>query len=145
MEATPVITETELSFAAGLLEGEGSVRINRATKRNLGHLVCSVTNTDRELIDWLQGRWPAYMKPVGGLRSDQRPAWAWCIAARKAAAFLSEIRPFVVTTRMKKRIALAVEFQQQKSKCSRVSDEYRCDQWIYYVQMRELNLRGVHA
>lgn len=138
------MTREDLAFAAGLMEGEGSVRINKATKRNLGHLVCAVTNTNIEILDWLQARWPGYMKGASGLRPDQSPAWVWVIAARKAAAFLAEIEPFVITDRMKRRIALAREFQAQKRRCHADcrTYEYRETQWIYFMEMKELNLRG---
>ncbi len=31
-----------LAWAGGLFCGEGTIRINKATKRNLSHLVCSM-------------------------------------------------------------------------------------------------------
>lgn len=138
---------TTLAWAAGLFEGEGCIRINKATKRNLGHLVVSVTNTDFQVIDFFQARWPGYMKSAAGLRPDQRPAWVWVYAARKAAAFLAAIRPFIVRDIVKERIDCALRFQAGKSKpgATRVTDEYRAEQFAAYLWMKELNVRGVTA
>lgn len=138
------MTTAELAFAAGLMEGEGTVRINAFTRRNKGALIVSCVNTDRELIAFLQERWPGYCKPATGLRANQRPAFVWTIAALQALAFLELIEPFVVTERMRERIATARWWQQIKAKHWRYRTEadyeesFNCFHW-----MRELNARGI--
>jgi hypothetical protein len=138
------MTPTELAFAAGLIEGEGTVRINKPTRRNRGALLVSCVNTDRELIEFLQTRWPGYCKPATGLRPDQRPAFVWTIAARRALEFLDAIAPYVVSERMRERIATARWWQEIKAKHWRYRVEadyeeaFNCFHW-----MRELNARGV--
>lgn len=135
---------TDLAFAAGLMEGEGTVRINAITKRNKGALIVSCVNTDRELIDWLNDRWPGYCKPATGLRPEQRQAYVWTIAANQALAFLEAIEPYVVTTRMRERIAMARRWQALKA----VPWRQRDDAWAEahfndYLWAAELNRRGV--
>lgn len=141
-----MISRSDLAFAAGLMEGEGTVRINAPTQRNIGHLVVSCVNTDRELIDWLQARWPGYCKPATGLRANQRPAFVWSIAARRALAMLDEIEPYVVTERMRERILTARWWQEIKAKHWRYrtnadyEEGFNCFHWMKY-----LNRRGVAA
>ena len=136
----------ELALAAGLMEGEGSVRINALTRRNKGHLIVSMSNTNRQIVDWMNARWPGYLKPVSGLGPRQKPAWSWVIAANKALAFLDLIAPFAVTDRMKQRIAAARWWQQIKSKPwqrrteADYEEQFNCWHW-----MAELNRRGVPA
>lgn len=138
-----MITAVELAMAAGLMEGEGTVRINRPTKRNKGHLVVSLVNTNRQIVDWMNSRWPGYCKPATGLGPRQKPAWVWCIAARRALAFLGQIEPYVITDRMRERIATARWWQQIKSKPWQYRTEadyeesFNCWHW-----MAELNRRG---
>jgi hypothetical protein len=138
------MTDRELAFAAGLMEGEGSVRINAITKRNLGALIVAMTNTNRQLVDWMNDRWPGYCKPVSGLRPDQRPAWCWVIAANQALSFLTSIEPFVVSQRMKDRIEAARWWQKIKSKHWQhrtepdYEESFNCWHW-----MSHLNRRGV--
>lgn len=139
------VKDVELAWAAGLFEGEGTVRINKPTKRNLGHLVVSVVNTDRDVLDFFQQRWPGYMKPATGLDPRrQRPAWVWVVAARRAAEFLRCIRPFLVRRMVMKRIEHALDFQDGKrvGRATRTR-EYVEEQWFAYLWMRELNARGV--
>lgn len=133
----------DLAFAAGLLEGEGCVSINTPTKRNIGTLVVSVTNTNVELLDWLNLRWPGSVGTASTSRPDQRPAARWTTASRKALAFLDDIAPFAVTWRMQERIATARWWQQIKGRPWRqrtdTDDEeaFSCFMW-----MRHLNRRG---
>jgi hypothetical protein len=142
-----MIPAIELAWAAGLFEGEGTIRINKPSLRNWGSLCVSVVNTDRQIVDWFQVRWPGYMKASTGLRPEQRPAWVWVIAAHSAAAFLEQIGPYVVRDRVRERIALALRFQSEKrSDVRRMSDDdrhaYAQAQWEAYWWMCELNKRG---
>lgn len=136
-------SDVDLAFAAGLMEGEGTVRVSAITRQNKGCLVVSMTNTNIELVAYMQDLWPGYCKQVTGLRPDQKPAWRWAIAARRAMAFLDEIEPFVVSWRMAERIATARWWQQIKAKPWQYRDEedyeesFNCWHW-----MAELNHRG---
>jgi hypothetical protein len=138
------ITPLELAWTAGLFEGEGSIRINKPTKRNLGHLVVSVVNTDRDIIDFFQERWPGYMKPATGLRPNQRPAWVWVLAARRAMVFLLAIEPYIVRKAVREKITHGVAFQLAKTskRPDNRSYEYAEQQWCAYWWMAELNKRG---
>jgi hypothetical protein len=141
------MNEIELAWAAGLFEGEGTVRINKPGVRNWGHVAVSVVNTDRQVVDWFQARWPGYMRPATGLREDQRDAWVWVIAARRAIAFLEQIKPFVVRDAVREKISVAIDFQQQKRNDVRLLSyedrySYAEQQWNAYWWMRVLNKRG---
>jgi hypothetical protein len=139
------MTDSELAWAAGLFEGEGSVRISKPASRNLGSLIVSVVNTDRQVLDFFQERWPGHMQPARGLDpTRQRPAWVWLTAALKAATFLRAIEPFLRTDRVREKAALGLWFQSQKrSGRENRTDDYLEQQWVTYWQMAELNLRGV--
>lgn len=138
----------ELAWAAGLFEGEGTVRINKPSLRNWGAVCVSVVNTDKQIVQWFQDRWPGYMKPATGLGPNRKPAWVWVIAANKAIVFLKAILPFVVRDAVREKIAHAINFQAQKRKDvkSMSADErytYAEDQWNAYWWMAELNKRGI--
>lgn len=140
-------SQLELAWAAGLFEGEGSVRISKPALRNWGAVTASVVNTDKQIIDWFQTRWPGYCKPATGLRRDQKPAWVWVIAATKAIRFLREIEPFIVRDKVREKITHACWFQSQKRTDTRTiseeeKEEYRADQWNAYWWMAHLNTRG---
>lgn len=141
------MTDLEMAWAAGLFEGEGTVRINKPSVRNWGALIVSVVNTDRQIVDWFQARWPGYMKAATGLRPEQRDAWVWVIAAGVAVDFLRAIRPFVVRDAVRAKIDHGLEFQAQKSKRVRFMSDlerynYAQEQWNAHWWMCHLNERG---
>ncbi len=136
------MTDQELAFAAGLLEGEGCVRIAAFRKRNHGALEVSVVNTNRQLVEWLAERWPATLKDAS-VGPGRRPAWVWRIAARRALAFLEEVEPFVISGRMRERIATARWWQQLKAKhWSHRREADRQEAFECWLWMAELNGRG---
>lgn len=144
------MTDLELAWAAGLFEGEGTVRINKPSLRSWGAVCVSVVNTDRQILDWFQARWPGYMKAATGLQPNHREAWVWVIAARQAIAFLRELRPFIVRDAVREKIDHAIAFQEQKRNGVRWMEPaeryaYAEDQWNAYWWMAELNKRGVNA
>lgn len=134
----------DLAWAAGLFEGEGSVRITKPQARNWGTLVVAVTNTDTDIIAFFQDRWPAYCKQVSGTGvGRRRVAYVWTTAALKAASFLVEIQPHLRSDRMKERVAWGLDFQATVRASS--SEEYREDRWTRHWWMAELNLRGLRT
>lgn len=142
MEHAVLVPPLEMAWAAGLFEGEGSVMIRRPGNRHLGVLTVSVVNTDTQIVAFFQERWPGYCKRATGQRPEQRPAWVWLIAARQAAAFLDDITPYLRSDRVRRKAALALEFQDARRWGAR-GEAYRAASWDYYRQMLALNQRGV--
>lgn len=138
----PDLSVVELAWAAGMFEGEGSVRINSATTRNLGALLVDLVNTDQSLVQWFHERWPGYLG-AGAFAGNRRPFWRWRIASLRAASFLIAIEPFVVGAK-RERVRLGIEFQRQKraSHAHNCDDAYRERQRLYHGQMKALNARG---
>lgn len=135
------MTPVELAWAAGLFEGEGNIRINKPTKRNLGALICSVTNCDPRIVGFFQERWPGYLKPTTKMREYHSDAWCWVIAARQAETFLVTLLDHFVTERTWTRAMLGLEFQAQKTRFNQFTrtEEYRSRQWEFYWAMRAWN------
>lgn len=119
---------TDLAWAAGIMEGEGSIRINKATKRNLGALILTVTSTDVDMIT------PLYEWFGGGIRpnftrTECLDAWRWTTAARQAARALEAIRPYCRRRHFIRKIDHGLAYQAQKvlGRATR-TEEYREEQ-----------------
>lgn len=141
------MTDVELSWAAGMFEGDGCVRISTATPRGLGALEASVTNTDPEVVEYFSERWGGVVRPCTGLGPSRRPAWAWRSSCRVAAVFLYDIEPFVVRSLVRERIRHALQFQRGKVSANELRTpaaryEYAMEQFDAYLWMAELNARG---
>ncbi len=136
----------DLAWAAGVFEGEGSIRINPSTKRNNGALLVDMVNTDPEMVQFFQTYWPGYMRGPLSRRGDGnwRDYYRYRSAAWVAARFLTDVLPYLRTERMRGKAELGLAYQAQKSKLSTVNrtPEYRARQVWFYEQMAALNLRG---
>lgn len=54
------VSETDWAYAAGLIEGEGTIAINKAHRKSPnGRAIIVFVNTDMALVDWLQTTFPA--------------------------------------------------------------------------------------
>jgi hypothetical protein len=138
------LTPIDLAWVAGLFEGEGSIRINTPTRRNRGHLVVDMVNTDIECVAIFQDNWPGYMRPVKA-KGNRKDYYRYRAAALVAASFLVDVLPHLRTSRVRRKALLGLEFQAQKSKMSSINrtPEYIALQLAYYDQMTVLNLRGL--
>lgn len=135
----------DLRWAAGFFDGEGSVRIGKATNQNLGALDVAISQVDRDLLVPFAERWGGRIRAVSGLRPGQRPASVWVVYANAALAFLTDIEPYVMSERNRQRIALAREFQEGAVKSSSLADdEYRNWRFGCYLRMKTLNRRGTN-
>lgn len=140
---TAAPTVAELAWAAGMFEGEGSVRISTRTTRNAGALLVDMVNVQPEVTAFFLERWGGIRKHVK-VPPPRRDYWRWQLSARQAAAFLVQITPYLRTPVYRERADLAIEYQAQKSTDQRVNRTagYAAEQDRYFLAMKRLNVRG---
>ncbi len=93
------LSDIEAAYAAGILDGEGSICLSRVHSSRWPSPTVSVASTDRELLDWLRAR-------VGGTIIQKRTykpqhlrSFDWKLTDRRALSFLVIVRPFLVIQR----------------------------------------------
>lgn len=102
--------DTDLAWAAGIVDGEGCIHIKmqadkrRGTNRHV--LVVSVVNTDPRMVQRLHDVFGGYVglgnKPSG----RRRRRFVWIAQAWGAAAFLQAISPYIVSKQDQVEVAL---------------------------------------
>lgn len=87
------LTALELSYLAGIIDGEGCVTLGKRYNRYT-LTVLFVANTDRRLIEWLAGIHgrPSQVKEQKG---NRKPCWRWQMTGRAAEAILRQVRPYL--------------------------------------------------
>lgn len=101
-----------IGYLAGLLDGEGCIRVtgafDRIKSRSVSHsLNVRVSNTSDALIAWL-------LREVGGsvnrlsMKGRERPCYEWSLYGKNAVAFLEAVRPYLIVKRGQ--CDLALEF-----------------------------------
>ena len=138
------ITHEDLAWAAGLFEGEGTITIAVRNCDDTFRLVCIIGNTDRQVLDFFQSRWPGWYQPPYGERPGRKPSWSWTVAGPAAERFLREIGPAFRTDRVRKKCEIGLKFRSCQSRSARVHQAwgYKAAQRRLYQEMRDLNRRG---
>ncbi len=110
--------QTKLSYAAGILDGEGCITINKKKIRNGNYkglfdnyyLSVIVTQKDGKIVDWLYGNFGGciYLHWKG---TKTGYSHEWVLNYQNAASFLKQILPFL--TYKKPQAEVAIRFQSR--------------------------------
>lgn len=98
--------DAELAYAAGLFDGEGSISLVRQNSNRSHSPQVSVASNDCEVLGWLQKRFGGSI----GTKQPREPthsiSYDWRLTDRRALAFLTLIRPYLVIERKIRRVDL---------------------------------------
>ncbi len=94
-----MISDIEAAYAAGILDGEGSIVLTRIRKTRWPSPIVSVVSTDRELLEWLRDRWGGCIIRKRTYAAHHTQSYVWSLTDRRALDFLRIIRPFLVINR----------------------------------------------
>lgn len=83
-------TTTDLAYAAGMVDGEGCIHILYHRGRGHHSINVIITNTDPRVAEWLLERFG------GRVHHPRERVDNWTVSARKAAAFLELVYPYLV-------------------------------------------------
>lgn len=142
---------TDAAWAAGIIDGEGTIGFYRARSRNQrGYIagrwtyMISVTvgNTDLRMLDRLVEGFGARIYPMNHREgpTNRKPMWQWTVRGPRAVAMLRAIEPYLVTKREQARLVLS--YRAGKPGLV-VTDELIADREDLRRQLRILNKRGV--
>lgn len=95
------LTQTEAAYLAGVLDGEGSITMQRSGR--IGTPLIAVDSTDAELLAWIHercGGWIIFKKRYA---DHHRQAWIWRVKAQRALRVLEQVMPYLVIERKRQR------------------------------------------
>ena len=105
--------DTDRAYAAGILDGEGSICINKRVSTGTYYVSVRIGNTDLAMLCWLKGWWGGSICPIA-LAEKYKPAWIWSVTTQVAHRFLLDVLEF---TQIKHRqVENALLFRQYVSK-----------------------------
>jgi hypothetical protein len=90
---------TEAAYAAGILDGEGSIILTRLRKKRWASPVVSIASTDRELLEWFRSRCGGTIVRKRTYQPQHSESFDWKLTDRQALEFLRLVRPFMVVRR----------------------------------------------
>jgi hypothetical protein len=101
-----LVTETELAYAAGIVDGEGSVCLIKSRPTRFPSPQVSVCSTDRELVEWFKTRFGGTIVLKRKRMAHHSDAYDWKLIDRNALRFLALVRPYLTIQRKVARVDL---------------------------------------
>ncbi len=131
------LTSEELAYAAGIIDGEGCIRLN--TQNGRPTLRVQVTNTKSELIVLFHKWFGGYVWINRKKGSSAKDSYVWEQAARQGAEVLVQVLPYL---RLKRRQAeIVLEVQAMKTGKRRTPETIAIEQ-AALTAIRLLNKKG---
>ena len=136
------LNDAEISYGAGLFDGEGCVDVHDATG---GVMRVTLGNTDKRLCDWMAQHFGGSVCCIRKQADNRKAMYAWTLYSEKAARFLETVRPFLITKA--ERADLAIEYQSLRKpwkggRGHKVPESVRQPQRELAFKIRTLNRRG---
>ncbi len=143
IDKTPIV----LAYAAGIIDGEGSVMIRLLKKK--GHtvaryhnLVVCVSSTDYPLCEWMQAHFGGTISTPSRPTNNWKAAWKWQLLSRHAEEFLRAVRPYLVIKDRHADIGLALrESTTSVGRAHKIPDELIAYRESLRQQLRALTSR----
>ncbi len=112
-----MITRDDALYAAGIIDGEGSISLNYSPSSDLPSIRVQLGMSRPEVIDWFYTHFGGYR---GTTSNKNGTVWQWRLSGKKAASLLAAILPH---TQIKKRhTELAIAIIETIGNKSKVSD-----------------------
>lgn len=104
-----MISDAEAAYAAGILDGEGSISITRNHSGRWPSPQVSIASTDRELLEWLQVRFGGSISTKQPRQPQHSLSFDWKLTDRRAIHFLQIVKPHLVIIRKLRRCDLLLQ------------------------------------
>ncbi len=158
-----MMTNEDLAYAAGIIDGEGTITITRRKDRHAYRGMIRVNMCEPEAVTFLHSSFGGSMFLVHPRKLAHRDQFCWCVAAVKAADCATKIFPFL---RVKQRQAMnLIELQKINAAIRRdttiqrtwrsgplhahgsytVNPTFVSQSALLYESSAELNTRGRHS
>lgn len=109
------VNPLDLSYAAGLFDGEGSVVIivrRRVGKKPFHEMTIQLAQRTRSVLDWLAETFGGKVVYTNRGKNDDRTYFRWDAYSKTAADFLTGIYPYLRVKREAAEVALAFRATQ---------------------------------
>lgn len=102
-----MLSDLDLAYMAGFLDGEGSISIYRRGQTNTFVLSVKVAQKDRRPLELFRSEFGGYIT-----RGKISGVHYWGISCKAASSALSELLPFLIVK--KEEALIGIEFQRQQ-------------------------------
>ncbi|MCI0349121.1 MAG: hypothetical protein L0Z53_06810 [Acidobacteriales bacterium] len=137
-----MLTNEERAYAAGIVDGEGYLGVNRHGDGKDGYnyqVNCTVVSSTLRLLEFLQTRWggSVHVKPLSSF--GKKPAWQWRIASIKADKFVTDIYPHLLVKKEQAKLLRTFQELVRQNKHRPRTSAYLDMQAKIHRKVKELN------
>ena len=139
--------EADLSWAAGLFEGEGTITLIRVKSQKNDYLTESkitVGNTDYQIVGFFQQHWGGWIS-TKGKKKGRKQHFEWAITGNQTWIVLTDLLAYFRTDRVREKARLLIEVEEFRKRSPRFGEESKQTQtklWEHLQRIRALNKRG---
>ena len=114
------------AYAAGLIDGEGSISLLKARKNEtFRHPVIEISNTTYELLQFMKTTFGGSISSHKTYKKHYKPSWSWKLHYDAAISCLEQITPFLLESSLNYEISILNLFAYSlKLKISNWKDWY---------------------
>ncbi len=104
------MTETEKAYIAGIIDGEGSIMLQRIHKNEHPSPCVSITSTTLELLEWIKDtvRKGRVLSKKNYNIEKHKDCYSYVLRRNDAISLLNDIYPYLIINTKKKRAELII-------------------------------------
>lgn len=129
------MTELEKSYIAGIIDGEGSIMLQKFHNNEYPSPCVSIASTTLELLNWIKsvtGKGVIKRKKNYNI-AEHKDCYSYVLKYNDAIVFLQEIYPYLIINSKKKRAGLILnKYKSVTSRNGRYSDELLKEKLNFY-------------
>jgi hypothetical protein len=134
-----LLSETEIAYIAGILDGEGSIHISLTNQGTFLQRL-GISNTNKNLIRWLNRKIGSdYIHSFK--YKKRRTCYSLCFEKReRVEILLKTFLPFLIVKR--KQAEVMLEYIALRQQHLKPNDPYTNRELTLYLELKKLNRRG---
>lgn len=137
----------DIAYLAGIIDGEGcvSVAINKKNGRNYYRLTLDITNTNDNLMQWIQGIFGGIVRTSYARSENRTNLHSWTASGNQAQVLIKLVLPYLKVKLEQAKLALEMNISPYGGACrwSYSGDEEEHRDAIY-LDMKALNSKNGH-
>lgn len=135
------MTNVELSYLAGIVDGEGSIMFVKLHSCGLPSPVLSICNTNKALLEWIQCRFGGKLTPKKPRKKEHKLSYdlRWCYD--DCLRVISQIAEYLVIKKPQAMI-LINEYKMLTPRNGKYTADVLCKKMALIQRLKDLNKRG---
>ncbi|MBF0484500.1 MAG: LAGLIDADG family homing endonuclease [Candidatus Omnitrophica bacterium] len=132
--------EVEKAYIAGIIDGEGTVSLNRRRKNETHTPNVSIANNNLVMLQWIQSK-------AGGLICSKKKrlahhnnSYAWSVRQDRAIDFLNEIKKYLIIKKQQAEL-ITMEYKKVTHRAGKYTPELLAKKEALVENIRQLNQR----